>query len=156
VTAIVFDPLVFDFAFDVVEAVPVLFSVLVEPHSHKVAINQDVTITAIFIDATTTPGRSFRMAIPEIPRINVYNPNGSLRSYNAPMVPVATGEYRYVHASTIYDVPGPYSIAIAATNGDRHMRSNKMVAFVIQQNDYFPTEAIFDLFTFDNGIFDAL
>lgn len=130
-TTAVFDKLVFDFGFDIVDIVPVILRVSLDRQYYRIAAGQSVPVTLYVIDNSTTPSRRF-MFTPAIgPFITVYKPDNTVFIATVQMPQVERGVFTYICQTATADTVGAYSAVFTATNGDEEMVSKKHHIFTI-------------------------
>jgi hypothetical protein len=153
-TTAVLDKVVFDFSYDIVDVLPVVYKVSVPREYQKVHAGQSVAITIHIIDNMTTYGRRYPFNPIEQPVMTLYSPSDEQLGNPVNMSNIGTGIYTYtwqtystgksqspildgnVYDETPFDtigdyVPGPYSARFSARNGSAIMITRKHVVFTI-------------------------
>lgn len=129
----VFDTAVFDGSiFDAFDAVPVLFTVTVDPLAHLVAPGQDVPIAVTIVTTTTTPGQRLLFTLTAPPQLTLYDPLGIVRVAPTMMHALNAGTYGYAFHGAPTDSPGAYTAVIDAANGTARLHSPPLMVFTIR------------------------
>lgn len=130
-SAVVFDPLVFDFGFDSVDIVPVILKVQVDRQYSKVTIGQSVPITLYIINNSSTPNRRFMFTPPEAPTITIFTPTNVEVVTDDPMPQRGVGVFTYICHTTLLSTLGLYSAVFAVESGTAGMVSKKYGLFTL-------------------------
>ncbi len=130
-TTAVFDKLVFDFGFDIVDIIPVILKAVVDRQYYHIAAGQEAAVTLYVIDNMTTPGKRYLFNPALGPYINIFKPDNTQFLAATAMPQVETGVFTYTVFTTPTDQLGPYSAIFTATNGDVAMVSRKYHLFTI-------------------------
>ncbi len=128
----VFDSNVFDVGvFDALEITPALYKVVVEKMFRKVVPGQSLQMYIYIKNVETTPGRYVDYNPGEIPQVEIYMPNGSIKQAYIDMYNISTGVYGYQHTVGTNDTVGAYTARFKALNGNKVMLTPKIVMFEV-------------------------
>lgn len=127
----VFDPLVFDTAFDIIDPIPTLLKVSIEPEHKKVVIGQGVNITIYIVNLSTTPTHRFLFNPSGIPTITITNPLGIVLVNAQNMIAYNTGIFTYNYTIPVSAAPGGYIGSFSCLNGAHSMQTDTHELFEV-------------------------
>lgn len=124
----IFDPDVFDFAYDLLTGPAIAFRV---ENSERIAKpGQTVSITITLVEKTTTPGRTYPISLPAPVQISYYTPSNTLLDTDA-MVEVGPGMYTAIRPTLTTDPVGAYSAVFLGSFGTTTLITDKIVVFTL-------------------------
>lgn len=121
----------FDFGFDDIDIIPVLFKVVVEPPYARIEAGQSVSITIYIIDNISTPGKLYPFTLITAPSVEFFSPTDVSLGAAVLMMQRGDGVYSYTHLTDDNDAKGAYSAVFTAANGTSEMDTKKHVVFTI-------------------------
>jgi len=127
-----FDPVAFDFAFAIFDAIPVFNKTIIPRGMQKVEAGQAIAIMVQVQTVMSLIGERFNFNPDHNPDVQLYNPDGTVKVAWSSMNYIGNvGYYIYQHQTIQADQVGSYSGRFRATNGSMTALSDLQVLFTV-------------------------
>jgi hypothetical protein len=126
----VLDPLVFDVGmFDAAYAVPFMQKAVMQRGYRRTVSGNTVPVLLYIQQGDTTPGRLYSLNPETSTQIQVYNPDGTIKTAYTSMVNKSLGIYEAVILTASGDPKGQYQGDFKMINGDKTTVTEKVRLF---------------------------
>jgi len=126
----VLDPLVFDVGmFDAAYAVPFMQKAVMQRGFRRSSGGNTVPLLLYIQQGDTTPGRLYSLDPETSTQIQVYSPDGTIKTAYTNMVNKGLGIYEAVVPTSSSDPKGQYSADFKMVNGDKQTTTEKVRIF---------------------------
>lgn len=107
----------FQWSFQVADVIPAFIEIIVPREFQRIQLGQDCFVTVKIADIYTTLGIRELFNPASTPQIQIYNPDGTIKTAFTNMTFISTGTYGYQHTTSASDQSGEYTAQFRATNG---------------------------------------